>query len=69
MEWWRFFLENVTNQETDDLVTAERRDTETFGEDGSHSVSQEQFDVSAPSFIEPEMENTLQVSSFTYWLN
>jgi len=54
-------LDNVANQETDELVTAERREAETFGEDGNRSISQEHLDVAPTSFVEPEMDNTLQV--------
>ena len=56
--------ENVANQETDELVTAERDVVEAFGEDGSHDISQEHLDVAPTSFVEPEMDNTLQVSGF-----
>jgi len=55
------FSDNVANQETDELVTAERHEAETFGEDGSRSISQEHLDVAPTSFVEPEMDNTLQV--------
>ena len=61
--------ENVANQETDELVTAERDVVEAFGEDGSHDVSQEHLDVAPTSFVEPEMDNTLQVDSAAYYLN
>jgi len=61
--------ENVANQETEELVTAEQHGAETFGEDGSHSVSQEHFDVAPTSFVEPEMDNTLQVWTDAYCLN
>jgi len=44
-------------------VTAERDVVEAFGEDGSHSVSQEHLDIAPTSFVEPEMDNTLQVDS------
>jgi len=57
------FSENVANQETDELATVERDVVEAFGEDGSHDISQEQLDVAPTSFVEPEMDNTLQVDS------
>ena len=55
--------DNVANQETDELVTAERREAETFGADGNRSISQEHLDVAPTSFVEPEMDNTLHVVS------
>ena len=53
--------ENVANQETDELVAAERREAETFGDDGNRSISHEHLDVAPTSFVEPEIDNTLQV--------
>ena len=57
--------ENVANQETDELVTVERDVIEAFSEDGSHDISQEHLDVAPTSFVEPEMDNTLQVDFLT----
>jgi len=62
--------ENVANQEADELVTAERHDVETFGEDGNRSISQEHLDVAPTSFVEPDiMDTTLQVASASFCLN
>jgi len=55
--------DNVANQETDELVTAERHEAETFGEDGNRTISQEHLEVAPTSFVEPEIHNTLQVVS------
>ena len=59
----------MANQETDELVTVERCQLEAFGEDGNCSISQEHLDVAPTSFVEPEMDNTLQVTSADCCLN
>jgi len=52
---------DLANQETDELVAAERREAETFDDDGNRSISHEHLDVAPTSFVEPEIDNTLQV--------
>lgn len=52
--------DNVANQETDEAT--EQCVLEAFGEDRGRGVSQEQFDVAPTSFVEPEMDSTLQVN-------